>query len=462
MYILVVPMRKQLTLPAFLACIILIASPVLAVEPLEISVSPDTLTIKPGSSAQFKLTIDNQRSAINQYRIDMYGDEPNWYVPEYIVKSVPGMSTQVLDLVFFPTEWKEGYHDYEVFVESVKFPEDRRSARFSIFVPYPVSIDSFSYTETDGQFSLLTELLSDKERSVDVVFEMLDEDGDVLDSVSIPTSVSGSRSVTATLLLPEVMLAGEYEVVARLEGTSVRESRSMVIEPVRKVVQVIDERDDLFSKEVVTQVTNEGNVVEQDFSIYQIFSVDPVTGYMTMTDNCFDQDGNRICEYTIEEIQPGATAEISYRVSYLPTYGVYAVLAALIAGMAVFSHARVTSPKIRKRHVKKGAEEHNIILQVRNPYTRQMSNVIVRDWVSPLAKVLHEDIQGVKPIVRRSEAGTELIWRLGSMRPREERFLSYRIKTLVQGSLKMPRAYARFSDDRDRKSRIYSDSILIE
>jgi hypothetical protein len=462
MYILVMLMRKQLALPAFLAFLILAASPVLALEPLEISVTPESQTIKPGSSAQFTLTITNQRSVINQYRIDLYGDEVNWYVPEYIVKSVAGTGTQNLNLVFFPTEWKEGAHDYEVSVESLKFPEDSKSASFSIIVPYPVSIESFSYTSADSQLRLRAELVSDRSRSADVVFELLDEDGTAVDSVGIPAVVSGSRTVTSTLSLPEMLLAGEYEVVARLGGTGVRVSEPMVIEPVRRVVQVIDENDDFFSKEVVTHVTNEGNVVEKDFVIHQVFSVDPVTGYVTLTDNCLDQDGNRICKYTIGEIQPGATAEISYRISYLPTYGLYAVLAALIAGMVVLSYARVTSPRIRKRHLKKGEEQHNIILQLRNPYNKQMKNVIVRDWVSPLAKVLQDDIHGVKPMVRRSEAGTELIWRLGNMRPKEERFLSYGIRTLVQGSLKMPRAYARFNDDRDRKSRIYSESVLIE
>ena len=205
MYILVMFMGKQLTLYAFLVCLILIASPALAVEPLGISVTPESQTIKPGSSAEFILTIENQRSVINQYRIDLYGDELNWYVPEFIVKTVAGMGTQKLNLMFFPTEWKEGTHDYEVVVESLKFPEDRKSAKFNIFVPHPVSIEGLSYTVRDGQLSLRSELVSDKTRSSDVVFELVDENGAALDSVNVPTAVSGSRTVTATLSLPEMM-----------------------------------------------------------------------------------------------------------------------------------------------------------------------------------------------------------------------------------------------------------------
>ncbi len=455
-------MRNHLMLPAFLACFILISCSALAAGPLEISLNPHNMTIRPGSSAGFALTIENHRANTNQYRIDVSGDEPNWYVPEYLVKGVPAHGTQTISLVFMPTEWKEGDHVYNVTIESLRYPADRKSAELTLIVPYPVSVENLSYASEEDHINVKAELVSDRARSADVVFELVSGDGDILSSVGVPVVVSGSRSVTATLSLPEAMLAGGYEVVARLDGTTVRASAPMVIEPVRRVVQVIEENNDFLSKEIVTHVTNEGNVVEKGFVIHQIFDVDPITGYMTMTDNCFDQSGNRICEYTIDEIQPGATADISYRISYLPTYGIYVFFAIVIAGLAVFSYGRVTNPKIRKRHLKKGEERHNIILHVKNPYNKQMRNVIVRDWVSPLAKVIHEDIQGVQPIIRKSEAGTELIWRLGNIHPKEERFLSYGIRTLVQGSLKMPRAYARFSDDRERKFRIYSDPVVIE
>ena len=136
---------------------------------------------------------------------------------------------------------------------------------------------------------------------------------------------------------------------------------------------------------------------------------------------------------------------------------------ALIAiGLAAFSFFRAAKPKLRKKHMRKGGNTHSIILELKNPFYHKLRNVMVRDWVSPLASVMHEEISSTKPVIRKSEAGTELVWRLGNMLPREERILNYKIKTLIQGSLKMPRAYARFDTDKGKKFKIYSKPLIVK
>jgi len=85
----------------------------------------------------------------------------------------------------------------------------------------------------------------------------------------------------------------------------------------------------------------------------------------------------------------------------------------------------------------------------------------VRDWVSPLANVLHHEISMLKPLVRRSDAGTELIWKLGDIRPKETRIITYPIKGLVKGSLKMPRAYIRYNKPNGKLNRIFSKPLVI-
>ena len=85
----------------------------------------------------------------------------------------------------------------------------------------------------------------------------------------------------------------------------------------------------------------------------------------------------------------------------------------------------------------------------------------MRDFVSPLAKVARE-FEHTKPIIKKSEAGTELIWKIGKMKPREVRVLSYKIKNLVEGNLKMPKAYVRFRDNNGNRVRIYSGHLTIE
>jgi hypothetical protein len=64
--------------------------------------------------------------------------------------------------------------------------------------------------------------------------------------------------------------------------------------------------------------------------------------------------------------------------------------------------------------------------------------------------------------VREGETGTELIWRLGDIKPRSEIYLTYRIRPLIEAQLKMPRAYLTYRTEDDRKIKVFSKQILLE
>jgi hypothetical protein len=157
----------------------------------------------------------------------------------------------------------------------------------------------------------------------------------------------------------------------------------------------------------------------------------------------------------------GATEEISYTVSRVPlVVGGIIVIFCVIALLGM-GNVKVRTPRIKKRYVKKGGE-HLVILEVRGPTTKSLSNVLVKDRVSPLARVKSE-FEGPKPVVRESESGTDLIWRLGDLRPRSEIFLSYRIQPLIQAQqLKMPRAYLSYRTGDERKINVFSKRIILE
>ncbi|MEM5812120.1 MAG: hypothetical protein QW286_00200 [Candidatus Aenigmatarchaeota archaeon] len=49
------------------------------------------------------------------------------------------------------------------------------------------------------------------------------------------------------------------------------------------------------------------------------------------------------------------------------------------------------------------------------------------------------------------------------MKPREERILQYKVKPLVHGHLKMPKAHLKFSSGKDEKKlRVFSNAITLE
>jgi len=123
---------------------------------------------------------------------------------------------------------------------------------------------------------------------------------------------------------------------------------------------------------------------------------------------------------------------------------------------------KVTAPRIKKRHISSKGTTHTIALEIKNPFSRKnLRNVIIRDWVSPLAKVIHQEFDSLKPIIRRTEAGTELIWKLGDLIGKEERIITYKLQSFVEGQLKMPRAYLRYRDDSGKGSKVFSKGVVV-
>ncbi|UCD07247.1 MAG: hypothetical protein JSW41_05490, partial [Candidatus Aenigmatarchaeota archaeon] len=257
--------------------------------------------------------------------------------------------------------------------------------------------------------------------------------------------------------------AGTYSVEVRVTGTKLSDILEFEIEPVHDIVEVVKRISTPLYEDVIITIENKGNVIEKDYKTYQTLpNNDLITGMVTEPIDCEVEGENKICGYLVEELTPGSSAMITYRLNYWVIYGEYALIVLIIIAIITFSFIRVTSPTIAKRHAKKGEDKHSIILEIKNPFMHHLRNVIVRDWVSPLARVLHEEFEMLMPVVRRSEAGTELIWKLGDMRPKETRIITYKIKTLVQGSLRMPKSYMRFSSDRGKKTRIFSKQLIVE
>jgi hypothetical protein len=236
------------------------------------------------------------------------------------------------------------------------------------------------------------------------------------------------------------------------------------VQPVRSISQKVEETSTGFSKDVVVSIINDGNVIEDDYVLQQKTPLDPMTGMMTKPgDNCRDQDGVMVCNYLVGEIKPGATAQVTYTLSYWPAFNGYIILTVIVISLVLFSFLRATTPRIFKRHSRRG-DSHNISIHVTNPFFHRLNDVVVRDWVSPLAQVLHEEIESTKPVMRKmDEGGTELIWKLGEMKPREERILQYRVRPLAHGSLKMPGAHLKFTTGKegDKKLKIASNGITL-
>ncbi|MFH1294712.1 MAG: hypothetical protein ABIH90_02105, partial [Candidatus Aenigmatarchaeota archaeon] len=155
----------------------------------------------------------------------------------------------------------------------------------------------------------------------------------------------------------------------------------------------------------------------------------------------------------------GEERRIIYTVEHWPNYAKYAAGLIILVLIGTYSAGEITKPRIKKKVVKRSNGTHTVILEIKNPI-KELDSVIIRDFVSPLARV-HKSFEHLKPVSKTSDAGTELIWKIGKMKPREERVLSYRMKPLVGGELKMPKAYLRFRNNKGERIRVFSKHLMI-
>lgn len=174
-------------------------------------------------------------------------------------------------------------------------------------------------------------------------------------------------------------------------------------------------------------------------------------------------DGRVVYSWLIPTLEPGKEITIKY------SYALWRIWLTLfiIAGGTYAAIKLLYTPKIIKRHKHRGPitkeKEVLVSLDVRNKSRHEVKDVQVRDVVPSIAKVV-EKFDTLKPRMRTTSVGTEMRWKIDSLKPGEERVLTYRIKPVVEitGSLDLPKAHARYIDRKKVKRIIASKSVLIK
>jgi hypothetical protein len=308
------------------------------------------------------------------------------------------------------------------------------------------------------------EMLMDSKdrRDAGIDFTITASSGEVVDEFSISAEVNGPTLVTEEFRLPDGMGAGDYNIRASLRGTPVSRDFMFTVMPVHMVTESVRKTSTALYDDFEVTVINEGNVMEPRYVTYRSYPNNYwVTGLVTAPEDCFVSGGDKTCRYVFQDLAPGERVTLSYRLDYWSVYATYALILIAVFLTIFFAMRRMTAPVIVKKHARRGGK-HHVVLEIRNPFRHTLSNAIVRDWVSPLANVLQHEIKMVRPLVRRSDAGTELIWKLGNIKPNETRIITYPVKALVQGSLKMPRAYIRYNKPSGRLRRLFSKPLIFD
>jgi hypothetical protein len=212
-------------------------------------------------------------------------------------------------------------------------------------------------------------------------------------------------------------------------------------------------------------VKNEGNVATQNCDVTESVPsfiktlFDPEVEPKSST----QAEGRVVYSWLISAIEPGDKTITKYSFDLWRIW-----LTVLIVGLIIYGAFKLFyKPTIVKRHSHEGPitrdKEILVSLDVRNRTKHEIRDVEVRDVVPSIARVV-EKFDTLAPRTRTSEIGTELRWKIDSLKPREERVLTYRIRPVVEvtGTLNLPEAKVRYVDKKKIKRIIASKSLLIK
>jgi len=443
-----------------LACLLSFAFLIANASAIEISVTPSLSEVRVGEIAWYTIKIYNNQDYADEFIISIFGPHLEWLnLQSYYVFLGPGNNKEV-KMFFYPQ--MENTYVYEIMVYSKNDIENKAIKKITLKVlpEKEVRITDLSSRKINENLEVSFKLYSKELRKLKINLLVLDGKGNEIKTKEIIKEVQGFKDIKETIPVND-LLAGAYRLKAEIKEFDINEETTFTIPVVHNVITKKEVNSGPFGEEVVITIINEGNTNE-DYVFTETLPSSQYLDFAVAPSNAYVGGENAEYRWKVEGLAVGKSTTIKYTKNKLPfIIGSFIMIFCLVVllGMAV---VKVRVPFIDKTHVKRKGE-HVIILHIKGSLTTTLKGVIVKDRVTPLAKVVPE-FDGPKPVVREGEdIGTELIWHIGDLKPRSEIYLSYKIKPLVEAQLKMPRAYMSYKvNEEETKMRVFSKQIIIE
>jgi len=235
---------------------------------------------------------------------------------------------------------------------------------------------------------------------------------------------------------------GDYNVEARLIDVEGRlmyeESGSFKIPFIENIIYDRDVSSTIFGATVTVTATNKGNSV----SDADLKSVAPQTWYSIYSGP--SPTGMAIADhyYWRVRLEPNESKTITYSEVYWPTYVIILFIIAII-GLAYWQSTAFDFSKVihGSRRTRTG-KNISVSLHLKSK-KKGIDRAVVKDIV-PSGYSIVSKFETVKPVIRKIAKGVELNWKIGKLKPHEERVLHYTIKPTAEAKTKkLPSAKAR-------------------
>ena len=253
-----------------------------------------------------------------------------------------------------------------------------------------------------------------------------------------------SKNLIKTIKLEAGAIAGTYKIVvktATTKGIMDSDVKYFVV-PSKAVIEYKNESfTSLIGPGKRIIVTNNGNKISDTIEIRENLGLLSMF-YQGQVPTSKEGD---VYIFSVGQLRPGESAIITYEINYLLA-AVVIIVIVMLAWFILYKFKTVQVRKyiIQKKEIEEG-EEFTVGIDIRNNTGRYVSNVVVKDFVPGAFKV--KPGTGLKPKIKKTYAGVELIWNLNELKNREERLLNYKIVPIfgVSGQLRLPKASVNFN-----------------
>ncbi len=469
-------MRIRLLLFALLA-LTLLTPP--ALGQARVSISPNSQESYAGTTQAYITTIYNDQAKQDRFLLSYTGTYPSWAdIEKNNVIIAANANENVKITLKPPIGAPQGVYRYIVKAESFSNASVIASNELflSILLKYPVMIQSFALDSSaynpGTAVNVLTSIknLAGTQDSYTLDVSITSPAGEKKGkSVSVDLSAAELKEIKTPVQLDKYQVSGAYRANIELKTGAgeiiLLNQTAFTVNSVINIPHTKTEVKSWTAKDVSITVKNEGNVVANDIVIEEPVSrlVSWLVTFGAQPQKTVQNADGAVYSWTIPSLNPGESKAINYRITYMPVI----VLAALLFAGAVAFVIYMQQPRIRKRVLQPGpaniGKVFTVVIDVRNASRQTMKSVIVRDWVPPVCQLVRHANETIKPLTKKIEQGTEIVWKLGDMKPQEERVVTYKLSPVigVSGMMNLPKAYIKFKDDAGNIMKIFSGYSLI-
>ncbi len=432
-------------------------------------------------TAEFEVTITNNLMTIQNFRL--YSTEIEWEILDVDVKVYPEDSTSE-KVTITPTKYvRPGMYGVVLNIKDLATDETVEELLY-VQVKMPGQAVSEYLPSVKMTYDMDDQINPEKE----VIIKVRLENYNVLNLTDLTIRITSdipkfntnqpvelkpleTKDVELKYKLNPLQSPGEYKLNFELlkAGKVVHRSDPktiMIGEKTPGFGENINRKTVFFKNTIEIAYTSNSNV--KDSQKIKV-PVSWIKGIFTETDpdaTIIKEDGKRYLIIDIE-LEPGETKTVSITTNYRMI--IYIIIFIIIV-IALFYITK--SPiKIRKgisevKTEEGGISSLKIMLQVTSVVKRPIKNVTVVDFIPSIAELQREFIAGtLKPtkIAKHEKKGTVLKWELGELGPKEDRLISYNIKSKLSilGGFRLPRAKVLIRV-KGKEKHVYSNSLGVE